>query len=263
MRSSSYCGVLAVAIVAALIASGPASAQDAGAPGATVESVLAIGRRLSPELRAAALDTEAAAARADAAGRLDDPMFRAMSDEVDRTSGPRINKTYLSFEQEFPLWGKLELRQSAAVAAVDTARGRQRAAEVELDEKIKIAFARYYAASQALAVNRDVARVARSMAKLAAERYGQGLGMQPEAIAAETKITRADTERARLEADRRSASARLNGLLARPVGAPFAEPRRLRPLPAAEPHPELLLERARVANRRLIAGAAAGGGAES
>src|SRR5438067_8281877 len=73
MPSSSYCGGLAVAIVAALIASGPASAQDAGAPGATVESVLALGRRLSPELRAAALDTEAAAARADAAGRLDDP----------------------------------------------------------------------------------------------------------------------------------------------------------------------------------------------
>src|SRR5205085_6543363 len=114
MRSSSYCGVLAVAIVAALIASGPASAQaqDAGAPGATVESVLALGRRLRPELRAVALDTEAAAARADAAGRLDDPTFRAMSDEVDRTSGPRINKTYLSIEQEFPLWGKLELRRS-------------------------------------------------------------------------------------------------------------------------------------------------------
>src|SRR5438105_1558383 len=125
MRSSSYCGVLAVAIVAALIASGPASAQDAGAPGATVESVLALGRQLSPELRAAALDTEAAAARADAAGRLDDPTFRAMSDEVDRTAGPRINKTYLSVEQEFPLWGKLELRHSAALAAVDAARGRE------------------------------------------------------------------------------------------------------------------------------------------
>ena len=123
MRSSSYCGGLAVAIVAALIASGPASAQDVGAPGATVESVLALGRRLSPELRAVALDTEAAAARADAAGRLDDPTFRAMSDEVDRTSGPRINKTYLSIEQEVPLWGKLELRRSAALAVVDAARG--------------------------------------------------------------------------------------------------------------------------------------------
>src|SRR5438477_719213 len=263
MRSSSYCGVLAVAIVAALIASGPASAQDAGAPGATVESVLALGRRLSPDVRAAALDTEAAAARADAAGQLDDPTFRAMSDEVDRTSGPRINKTYLSVEQEFPLWGKLELRHSAALAAVDMARGRERAAEAELDEKIKIAFARYYAASQALAVNRDVAGVARAMAKLATERYGQGVGMQTEAIAAEAEITRAETEQVRLQADRRSAAARLNGLLARPVGAQFAEPSRLRPLPGTEPRPEILLERARVANPRLFAGAAEVRSAES
>src|SRR5437762_2971465 len=156
----------------------PGLAEDTGLPGATAAGVLALGRQLSPELRAVALERDAAAAKADAAGRLDDPTFRAMSDEVDRTSGPRINKTYLSFEQEVPLWGKLELRRSAALAVVDAARGRGRAAEAELDEKIKIGFARYYAASQALAVNRDVARVARAMAKLTTERYGQGLGIQ-------------------------------------------------------------------------------------
>src|SRR6266513_3840116 len=160
MLSSSHRGGIVIAIIAALAAVSPGSAQDIGTPGTTVESVLALGRQLSPELRAAALDTEAAAARADAAGRLDDPTFRAMSDEVDRTSGPRINKTYLTVEQEFPLWGKLDLKRSAALAAVDAARGRELASTVELDEKIKVAFARYYAASQALRVNRDVAQVA-------------------------------------------------------------------------------------------------------
>src|SRR5947207_2858339 len=263
MLSSSHRGWIVIAIIAALAAASPGSAQGIGTPGTTVESVLALGRRLSPELGAVALDTEAAAARADAAGRLDDPTFRAMSDEVDRTSGARINKTYLSIEQEFPLWGKLELRRAAALAAVDAARGRERAAEAELDEKIKVAFARYYTASQALAVNRDVARIARAMAKLAAERYGQGLGMQTEAIAAEMEITRAETDQVRLEADRRSAAARLNGLLARPPGAPFAEPQRLRPLPAVEPPVATLLERARAANPRLFAGVAAVRGAES
>src|SRR5438045_8442852 len=119
------------------------SLADIPAPGATVESVLALDRQLSPELRAMALERDAAAARADAAGRLDDPTFRAMSDEVDRTSGPRINKTYLTVEQEFPLWGKLDLKRSAALAAVDAARGRELAAAAELDEKIKVVFARY------------------------------------------------------------------------------------------------------------------------
>src|SRR5947207_687793 len=132
MLSSSHRGGIVIAIIAALAAASPGSAQGIGTPGTTVESVLALGRRLSPELRAVALDTEAAAARADAAGRLDDPTFRAMSDEVDRTGGPRINKTYLSVEQEFPLWGKLELRHSAALAAVDAAPGRARAANPRL-----------------------------------------------------------------------------------------------------------------------------------
>src|SRR5829696_3598555 len=163
----------------------PGLAQVAAAPGTTVESVLALGRQLSPDLRAMALERDAAAARADAAGRLDDPTFRAMSDEVDRASGPRINKTYLTVEQEFPLWGKLDLKRSAALAAVDAARGRELAATAELDEKIKVAFARYYAASQALRVNRDVAQVAASMAKVAKERYAQNLGPQTDAIIAE------------------------------------------------------------------------------
>src|SRR5438132_568739 len=134
MLSSSYRCSLALAIVAALAAGAPALAQDAGAPGATAESVLALGRRPSPALPAVALDTAA--------------------------------------------------------------------------------------------------------------------------IAAETEITRAETEQVRLEGDRRSAAARLNGLLARPPGAPFTEPRRLRQLPPAEPQVEVLVERARVANPRLFAGAA-------
>ena len=237
------------------MAAAPALAQEA-VPGATVTTVLALGRQLSPELRAVALERDAAAARADAAGRLDDPTFRAMSDEVDRTSGPRINKTYLTVEQEFPLWGKLELKRSAALAMVDAARGRELASAAELDEKIKIAFARYYAASQALKVNRDVAQVAATMAKVAKERYAQNLGPQTDAITAEAEITRTAMETARLEGEKRTAAARLNALLARSPATPLAEPRELRRLPAGEPALAALLDRARATNPRLFTGAA-------
>src|SRR4051812_16221960 len=229
---------------------------DMPAPGTTAESVLNLGRQLSPELRAMSLERDAAAARADAAGRLDDPTFRAMSDEVDRTSGPRINKTYLTVEQEFPLWGKLELKRSAALAAVDAARGRELAATAELDEKIKVAFARYYAASQALKVNRDVAQVAATMTKVAKERYAQNLGAQGDAITAEAEITRTAMETARLEGEKRTAAARLNALLARPPSTPLAEPKELRRLPPGEPVLATLLDRARAANPRLFTGAA-------
>jgi len=248
----------AVALALFTLASspGPAAAQQTGLPGATVASVLALGRQLSPELRAIALERDAASARADGAGRLDDPTFRAMSDEVDRTSGPRINKTYLSVEQEFPLWGKLDLRHSAALAAVDAARGREQATAAELDEKIKLAFARYYTATRALLVNRDVARLANAMAKVAKERYAQNLGAQTDAITAEAEITRTAMETARLEAERRTAAARLNALLARSPAAPLAEPKELRRLPPPEPSLAALLDRARAANPRLFTASA-------
>lgn len=261
MRATAHGSVLL--IIAVLVTAMPAVADETGSPGATAESVLALGRRLSPELRAMALERDAAAARADGAGRLDDPTFRAMSDEVDRTSGPRINKTYLSVEQEFPLWGKLDLKRSAALAALDAARGRELAAAAELDEKIKVAFARYYAASQALKINRDVAALAGAMAKVAKERFAQNLGAETDAITAEAEIARTLMETARLEGERRSAQARLNALLARPPTAALAEPKELRRLPSAEPPLVLLLDRARAANPRLFTGAAEVRGAAS
>jgi outer membrane protein TolC len=224
--------------------SSPATAQEGGLPGATAASVLALGRQLSPELRAMALEHDAAAARADAAGRLDDPVFNAMF------------KMWMSIEQEFPLWGKLGLRRSAALAAVDAARGREHAAAAELEEKIKTAFARYYAASQALAINRDITRLASATAKLAKERYAQNVGSQSDAITAEAEITRTVMQTARLEAERRAAVARLNALLARPPAAPLAEPRELPRLPPAEPVLPALLDRARAGNPRLFTGAA-------
>lgn len=263
MPPTCYRTALLAAALAIAAGASRASAQDVGPPGATVQSVLALGRQLSSELRAMALDRDAAAARADAAGRLDDPNFKAMSDEADRTSGPRMNKMYYTVEQDFPLWGKLELRKSTALANVDAARGRERASAAQLDEKIKVAFARYYAASQALVVHSEVAKLNAAMAKLAKERLGQNLGSESEALTADAEITRTAMETARLEADKRSFAGRLNALLARSPTAPLAVPKALRVLPASEPPVALLLDRAREGNPRLFTAAAEIRGAAS
>ena len=82
----------ALPVLAIILLAGPAGAEAPGslvAPGATLEEALAIARRLSPDLAARALDTEAAQARVDIAGSLADPTLRITSDEIDRTSGPR------------------------------------------------------------------------------------------------------------------------------------------------------------------------------
>ena len=258
-----------VALAAVLLAlagmapSRAAQAAETGALGATADGLVVAGRALSPALRAAALATAATAAKADAAGALDDPIFTATSDEVDRTGGRRINKTYLTVTQEFPLWGKRDLRRSAALAAVDAARGKERAAQDELDERIKVAFARYYAVTQALAINQEVGRLTRQMAAAAVRRYGQGVGDQTSAILTQTEETRTAVERIRLEAARTTAVARLNALLARPTDTALAKPVRARKLPTTDLAVAALRDRVRALNPRLSAGAAAIRGAAS
>ena len=242
-------------LLAILLAAQPALAEapvSLAAPGATLEDVLAIARRLSPELAARALDTEAAQARVTIAGSLADPTLRITSDEIDRTRGPRQNKMLFTVEQEFPLWGKLDLRRDQANADVARSHADARATEAELIEKVKVAFAQYYQADQAIRTTEDLHRVVHDMARVARDRYAQGRGSQQEVYKAEVEITRLSTEIVRLETRQRGAAARLNALLARPIDAPLSRPVKLRSLPS-DPAlaPEALMQRAQVANPAL------------
>jgi outer membrane protein TolC len=208
------------------------AAQIPFAPlGATVESVLLAGRQLNPALRAAALDTSAAAAKAAGADALDDP---TISDSYQYYRNPNVFSGHaIMVTQAFPLWGKRDLRREAALADLDAMRGREQAARNALDERIKVAFAQYYMASRALAVNREVIAVTRGMRAGAEVRYGAGQGDQAAVIKALGEETAVEIEAARLEGDRAAARELLNALLARPASAPLAEPLRPRRVPAA------------------------------
>jgi cobalt-zinc-cadmium efflux system outer membrane protein len=231
------------------------AAQIRFAPlGATVESVLVAGRQLNPALRAAALDTSAAAAKAAGADALDDPMI---SDSYQFYRNPNVFSGHaVVVTQAFPLWGKLDLRREAALADLDAMRGREQAARDALDERIKVAFAQYYAASRALAVNREVIAVTRGMHAAAETRYAAGQGDQAAVIKALGEETAVDIEATRLEGDREAARAALNALLARPASAPLAEPLRLRRVPAADIAIASLVERARGGSPALAASGA-------
>jgi cobalt-zinc-cadmium efflux system outer membrane protein len=249
-------------LAAGLIACAPAFAQSADGPlGATLDGLIAAGRQLSPALRAAALETAAAAAKAEGADALDDP---TVSSGYQYYKDPGVfSAVTITFSQSFPLWGKRSLRREAALADVDAARGQERAAQDALDEKIKIAYAQYYLTSREIAVNRDIGELARRMRAAAAARYGQGRGDQTSVIQAQGEETAAKTEAVRLEGERSAAGARLNALVGRRGDAPLAEPQKLRPMPAGEPVLETLVERANAANPTLSANDAAVAAARS
>jgi cobalt-zinc-cadmium efflux system outer membrane protein len=245
-------GLFLTLAVSACILSSTALAESPSSeslPGDSLEGVLFIARRLSPELAARALEVEAAQARVTIAGSWDDPTLRVTSDEIDRTSGPRQNKMIHSVEQEIPLWGKRDLKEDAARAEVDQVAADSRSAETELIEKVKVAFAQYYQTDQVIRSTHALHGIVHNFAKLAQDRYAQNRGTQQEIFKAEVENARIETEIAQQAAALRAAKGRMNAILARPIDAPLAEPSQLRPLPPRELlAPTALLERARSGN---------------
>jgi outer membrane protein, heavy metal efflux system len=248
------CLMTAVAAAVLLSAAAHAAPPDI-VPGATVESLLTLARQMNPDLAAARLQADAASARAAAAGALDDPLFKTEFQDIDRSKGSllpgRIGSVFYRIEQDFPLWGKRELRREVGAAEALNARERGRAVAAELAARVKTAFAQRYEAIEALRINTDLDGLLRLLSAAAQIRAAQSLGNQTEILNAEAERTRIQVERNGLERDQAVARARLNGLLDRRADAPLAAPRALRPL-AVQPL-VALLERMEANNPEIAA----------
>lgn len=225
-RSRPLCALAAGLLLVAV----SAQAEEARL-GANVDGLLTEARRLNPEIAARALDAAAAEAGAQAAGSLPDPTLRLIQDEIDVLSGRRRPKQYYMIEQEFPLWGKRDLRAAAGRAQAEVAHAEGEAAAAELAEQVKIAFAQYWVTHRAIAVLEGVHGIERGIIDTARARYAQGRGTQADVLRASAALTRHETEIARFAAQKRAAQGVLNALLLRDLAAPLANPQQLRPLP--------------------------------
>lgn len=244
------CLVAVAPLGAAAVAQPAAVGAEPAALGAVVDELLAHARRFSPEIAAANLDSEAAAAKADAAGRLPDPSLSLFSDQNRNRNGGLVpsqfgNRTY-TLQQTFPLWGKRDLQREMAQAEARQVGGKRRSVEAELAARIKAVFAEHYQARRATALTHDTHGLLHNLVQAAESRYAQGLGSQPDVLKAQLERGRLDAALIKLEGDARRAAARLNALVGRPADAALAPPRTLRAVPVeAALDLARLLERAR------------------
>ena len=238
--------MLGVALGVLILIGHPRAGSAAAAiPGANVEALLALVGNFNPEVAAAALDREAAVARIYLAGALDDPMV-----SVSRDQGFR--QTLFSVSQDFPLWGKRELREEVAEANAAAATAREGGALNELREKLKVAFAQYYEAARSIRVTREIHGLLHGMAESVRVRYAQGLGTQSDAIRAEIEQTRLGPELASFARDEAAAKAKINVLIGRAADAALAKPAVLRGIPpVGSLKLGALMSRARNANPSL------------
>jgi outer membrane protein, heavy metal efflux system len=220
-------------LVGGLILTGPGEAAPKGPPGATAAELIALARRLSPELAAAGLAAEAATARITSAGALPDPTLRVDAENLDNRNismnGPTVTFRLM---QEFPLWGKLDLKRDMATFEASAARYRRRGTEFEIIARVKSVFAARYATFQARALTRQTLDTVQTAAATLRDRYAQGGTTQEDVLRLEIEAEELGIEIERLRGQETKTAAQLNVLLNRRPDAPLARPAALRRLPA-------------------------------
>jgi outer membrane protein TolC len=209
-------------------------------PGASLESLLEYARTHNPEYTAMRLEAEAAGERVAPSAALPDPKFRIELRDITRfgeqsptLSPSRVGSTRYLLMQDLPWFGKRELKRAAAELDAEGAKGQAMASWAELAAGIKSAYAQLFYVFRNELYSREVLDLMARLEGIAQVRYAGGLAAQQDAIRAQVEQTGMRAELIALENERRQLQARVNALLARPAGAPLAEPHQLRPLPAA------------------------------
>jgi outer membrane protein TolC len=245
-----------------------ASAQAEPLPGASVESLLAIAREGSLDVRAVRLEAEAARERIGPAGALPDPFLRVELENITRNgtqgatlSPSQVGDTKYLLAQPLPFWGKRDLKRDIAAADADQAGGRAADAWAEVATRIKSLYAQYWLTSKSLRLTRENIELSRRLEQIAQARYAGGLAPQQDAIRAQVERSVMDSELVAMESEQHHLMAFLNATLARPADAPLAEPEVLRALPARI-DPAALNERLQASNPQLAIEAARVAGAE-
>ncbi len=222
----------------------------------TVDDLIAIARSMNPEAQAMALEADAAEARAEASGWLADPTFETEIELMRDTPSyaPGLDEVLVTYRvtQMLPWWGKRSLEREAAEATGRSARARQQATENEIAFKVKEAYAQYHLAHLAAEETKRLIELLRDTASQVQARYAQGISKQQEVTAVEAERAAMQADLARIEAERRRAKVRINGLLARAATAPLVEEPQPRPLPpSAALDVDALVERALINNPTL------------
>ena len=250
-------GCLLVALTG--LGGAPAQAQDQ-LPGASIESLLEYARERNPEYSAMRLEAAAAAERVTPVAALPDPRLRVELRDITKfgeqsptLSPTRVGSTRYLLMQDVPWFGKRDLKREIAGLDAEGARGQALGSWAELAARIKSAYAQLYSVYRSERYGREVLDLMERLERIARVRYAGGLAVQQDVVRAQVEQTGMRAELIALENERRQLQARMNALLARPAGAPLAEPGQLRPVPPpAQLEYATLEERVRARNPQLF-----------
>ena len=205
----------------------------------------------NPEVAVSAAEARAAAQRTLQEKPLPDPVvsLTAWVLPPETRVGPQLASLGLS--QRFPWFGKLPLKEEAALAGAAAAEARVEASRLKVVTEVRrLAYELAFLAAERREVEADRATLSH-YEELARARYASGVGIGQGVVKIQAEITRDDARLLEIATRNAALSARLNALRDRPQGAPipaFEIPTAIEPdLDSAELRAEALRRRPELA----------------
>ncbi|MFT7464284.1 MAG: cobalt-zinc-cadmium efflux system outer membrane protein [Pseudohongiellaceae bacterium] len=187
----------------------------------TLSDQLIWARFYNPAVRAAAHRWRSALEQVPQSSGLPDPRltFGYFIDEVETRTGPMDWR--LGVSQRFPWFGSLDLAGQVAVDMAEVARERWLAARQAVSLEVRTGWYELAYLDAAIDVTRGHRDLMISWESVARTRYATALGSDADVIRAQVELGKLDDRLRSLEDLKRPLSARLNGALNRPAGAPL------------------------------------------
>jgi len=224
-------GVLRVFVTLALalfaLPSVPAAVHaQAGAP---LDSLLLAAEAASPALRAAYARVLAARARVDPAGTRPDPMLMlgVVNLPLSRPNftDDEMTMRMIGVGQRLPYPGTLRLRRRAATYEAEASDAALASARLDVARTVRESYYELAYLDRAVALLHGTEQALSEIVRVAAARYGTGVGEQQDVLTARVEATRVTESASALLEQRHAVLAQLNGALDRPSDTPVKRPR--------------------------------------
>jgi len=190
----------------------------------------------NPGIEAMQAAADAASARIESAGALDDPMVSYMV-APNTAGGPRqgLNQN-VQFSQKFPWPGTLALRSRMATAEAESANQQTADLRLRLVTLARADYAQWYYVHRALAINAENVTLVTHLRAVAETAYASGQSPQQDILQAEVELVRLQNQTLELARMQRTVQAKINALQNLDpdtvVSAPMALPQE-KPLPTS------------------------------
>lgn len=158
---------------------------------------------------------------------LPDPSAKVGMGSMGKLADGKVDFT-LGVDQSVPFPGKRKARGAAARKEAEAARANLHLLELQIAERVRMAWWDYYLAHRTIAITRETRELLETINQMVESRVSAASATQSELLRVSTEIGKVDQALIEAKQQRSSAQSNLNGLLNRPSGSSLPQPSKQR-----------------------------------